>query len=70
MLYRVPEDMFPSAAQALINGGRAVKLEEEKEPKALDKIVRTASKVFQGAKTAARFSVPYGPQNSSYYQKR
>lgn len=67
-VYRVPEDMIPSAARNLIDVGRATLVEEE--PTVKEKIVETATKVVTGARQAARFAFNFSPYQNPAPNKR
>lgn len=53
-IYRVPEDMWPRVAEAMVNGGTAEKLVEPEPPKT---IIERAKDIVEGAKQAVGIGV-------------
>jgi|GEM_PF-4847733 len=52
IVYRVPEDIIPSVACAMVSGGSAERLEEKKvESSAFEKVKETATKVGAALRT-------------------
>jgi hypothetical protein len=53
-VYRVPEDMFPTVANAMVAGGTAEIVEDPDEKKSAGPKVETASVVSASVRTAMR----------------